>query len=194
MLKNAYNCVMKQAKIITKRIQYASAGELGQILEAVNRQAFQENDWNVYSVKAAYSDVISRIVFAWSQCNQYLEYGNERMEEYDCMTGVQSVLDVRQALTNLKIAKEFFENPPLVENPNKEGQSIDISKIDWSKPVFTATEVKTLLGISDSTLSRWLTGGWLSYTQVHGSDKRFIQAEHLRAFLNNDKIFYPSTK
>ena len=185
---------MEQAKTITKRIKHASADELGQILEAVNRQAFQENDWNVYSVKAAYSDVISRIVYALNQCNLYLEYGNERMEEYDCMTGEQSVLDVRQALTNLRIAKGFFENPPVVENPNKEGLSIDVNKIDWSKPVFTAAEVKTLLGVSDSTLSRWLTGGWISYTQVHGSDKRFIQAEHLKEFLNNEKIFYPRTK
>lgn len=185
---------MEDAKTIVKRIEQASASELGQILEAVNRQAFQEMDWNIYSVRAAYTDVISRIIYAWNQCNQYLEYGNERMEEYDCVTGEQSVLDVRQALSNLKIAKDFFENPPVVENPNKEGLSVDVSTIDWSKPVFTAAEVKTLLGVSDSTLSRWLTGGWISYSQVHGSDKRFIQAEHLKAFLNNEKIFYPSTK
>ena len=74
------------------------------------------------------------------------------------------------------------------------GINIDKSKIDWSKPVYTAEEVKTLLGVSDTTFRRWLNGGWIPYTQMDGSDKKFIQKEHLLAFLNNEKIFYPSAK
>lgn len=185
---------MEPTRIIVNQIQYASAKELGRILDEYNKESFQEYEWDAISVRASYSELISMIEYAYSQCKMYLDYGNETMDVTDCRTGEQSVLNVRQALTNLKIAKDFFDNPPVVENPNKERLAFDVNKIDWDKPVYTATELKTLLGLSDSTLSRWLTGGWIPYTQVDGSDKRFIQKEHLLAFLNNPKIFYPNSK
>ena len=185
---------MEQENTLIKRIQYASARELGGILEDYNRAAFQEYEWNAISVRASYSSIITRIEDSWHQCKEYLDYGNETMDVYDCKTGEQTVLHVRQALSNLYVAKEFFSNPPAVENPNIEGVSIDTDAIDWSKPVYTVDEVKTLLGLSDSTFRRWMNGGWIPYTQMEGSDKRFIQKEHLLAFLNNPKIFYPSSK
>ncbi len=176
-------------------IQYASAAELGRILEDYNKDAFQKYDWSLLSVKASYSSLVSAIEDAYSQCKLYLDYGNETMDVLDCRTGEQRLLNVRQALTNLRIAKDFFDNPPTVENPNSEGIIIDKERIaSWDKPVYTADEIKVLLGVSDSTFRRWLNGGWIPYTQMEGSDKKFIQKEHLLAFLNNPKIFYPSTK
>ena len=92
----------------------------------------------------------------------YLDYGNETKDVEGCITGEQSVLHARQAITNLQIAKEFFENPPIVEKPNKEGLTVDIEAIDWSKPVYSADEVKTMLKVCDSTFRRWMNGGWIS--------------------------------
>lgn len=75
-----------------------------------------------------------------------------------------------------------------------DGVTLDVSKIDWEKPVYTADEVKKLLGVSDTTFRRWMNAGWITYSQMDGSDKRFIQREHLMEFLNNPKVLYPSTK
>ena len=185
---------MEQASTLITRIQYASAKELGDILDGINREAFQENDWNSLSVKASYSDYLSTVIESWNQCKTYLDYGNETMDVLDCKTGEERILNVRQALTNLRIAKDFFENPPTVENPNSEGISVHTDSMVWDKPVYTADEVKALLNLSDSTFRRWMNGGWIPYTQMEGSDKKFIQKEHLLAFLNNPKIFYPSSK
>lgn len=104
------------------------------------------------------------------------------------------VYDTMQAITNLKIAYDFFSNPPIVENPNSECLKLDAEDIDWGKPVYTADEVKTLLHISDNTFRKWVNGGWIAYSQMDGSDKKFIRREHLLEFLNNPKIFYPSSK
>ena len=71
---------------------------------------------------------------------------------------------------------------------------IKTKTIDWNKPVYTTEEIKNLLDISDTTLRRWINDGWISYSQIDGSDKKYIQKEHLLAFLNNPKIFYPSSK
>ena len=61
MKENNYLCVMKQPQNIVDRIQYASAKELGGILEEYNRKAYQDNDWNPISVKASYSSILSTI-------------------------------------------------------------------------------------------------------------------------------------
>ena len=80
------------------------------------------------------------------------------------------------------------------KEPKTEGITADVEKTDWNKPVYTSDEVKELLGLSDSTFNRWLNKGWIAYSQVAGSDKKFIQREDLLAFLNNPQIHYPSTK
>ena len=192
--ENNYLCVIKQPQNIVDRIQYASAKELGGILEEYNRKAYQDNDWNPISVKASYSSILSTIDANLNQCKMYADFGHAVINVHDYKTGEDSILHVQQALTNLQLAKEFFANPPSVTNPNTEGITVDASKIDWDKPVFTANEIKTLLGVSDSTFNRWINGGWISYTQMEGSDKKFIKKEDLYAFLNNKKIFYPSSK
>lgn len=63
--------------------------------------------------------------------------------------------------------------------------------IDWTKPLFTAKEVKVLLGIKDNTFRKWIREGYISYTQVPGSSKIYIQKEHLIDFLNDTRFFYP---
>ena len=81
----------------------------------------------------------------------------------------------------------FIGSLPEDDNPKSESKK-------WNKPVYTSDEVKSLLNISDNTFRRWVNGGWISYSQMDGSDKKFIQREHLLNFLNNPKIFYPSSK
>ena len=183
---------MGRARDIVTQIMYSPAKELGPLLDSINRTAFTDNNWDAISVKASYSDILEEINFQMELCAQFIYYDNKVMSE-ETPSG-ELTCNPRQAFDNLNIAKEFFIAPPTVENPNKEGLSAPIDEIDWSKPVFTADEVKKLLGVSGSTLRRWINGGWISYSQMEGSDKKYIQAEHLKAFFNNPKIFYPSTK
>lgn len=185
---------MESISTIINRIQFASPYELGRVLEGINKDAFQNNDWDVDKVKESYTVIVTGIGDSLDQCMRYLEAGEETMRVQDVEDDVLRVLDVRKAIPKLQRAKSFFENPPVVENPNPRGMSVRVDAIDWSKPVYTADEVKTLLGLSDATFRRWVNGGWISYTQMDGSDKKFIQKEHLLAFLNNEKIFYPSSK
>lgn len=171
------------------RIEVAKPEELSDLLNARNRESFQEYNWDMIAVRASYSDLIDVISELWRQNNLYLDYGNRTMEKTNGY-----VYDTMQAVTNLKIAYDFFCNPPVVENPNSESLKPDIESIDWSKPVYTSDEIKAMLNISDNTFRKWINGGWISYTQIAGSDKKFIQKEHLLEFLNNPKIFYPSSK
>lgn len=107
-------------------------------------------------------------------------------------------VDRQVALIMAKESLKFLEMKGFikssVDEPMGGGITADISKIDWDKPVYTADEVKKLLGVSDSTFRRLINGGWIAYSQVDGSDKKYIQREHILAFLNNPKIHYPSSK
>lgn len=107
-------------------------------------------------------------------------------------------VDRQVALIMAKESLKFLEMNGFikssVDEPMGGGITADISKIDWDKPVYTADEVKKLLGVSDTTFRRLINGGWIAYSQVDGSDKKYIQREHIMAFLNNPKIHYPSTK
>ena len=98
----------------------------------------------------------------------------------------------------LRHLKDIYGIEAGVTKPIKDAMKQDNTavedKIDWDKPVYTADEIKALLDISDSTFTRWLNKGWIAYSQVAGSDKKLIQREDLFAFLNNPKIYYPSTK
>lgn len=180
---------MENAGKFASRIEIAKPDELSDLLNTRNRESFQEYHWDGIAVKASYADLIDAISELWRTNNLYLDYGNRTMEKPDGY-----VYDTMQAITNLKIAYGFFCNPPDVENPNSECLRPDIESIDWNKPIYTSDEVKALLNISDNTFRKWVNGGWISYTQMNGSDKKFIQREHLLAFLNNPKIFYPSSK
>lgn len=183
---------MEPVSAIISRILSASPNELEGVLDSINREVFQNSDWDFLSVKTSYSTILEEIADALSRYERCLHLGKGE-EVLDVRSSVQRIAEARSAKLKLQRAESFFRNPPVLENPNPGGR-LSIPVIDWNKPVYTADEVKALLGVSDSTFRRWLTGGWISYTQMDGSDKKFIQKEHLLAFLNNVKIFYPSTK
>lgn len=179
---------------IVKSLELASPKELGALLDDINRTAYQENDWNPFSVKASYAELMATIDVEWGRVKELLDYGHETSDVHDCSTGEEYSLNNRQAMMNLKLAYSYLNNPPIVENPNSEGIAVEVDAIDWSKPVYTAEEVRTLLNVSENTFRKWLNGGWISYTQMEGSDKKFIAKDSLMAFLRNPKIFYPSSK
>lgn len=179
---------------IVKQIKLACPKELGTFLETLNRTAHMENDWNTISVKASYAKLKKDIEVEMQQVDMLLAYGNEMSDVRECATGKEYTQDNRQALANLQIALDFLNNPPVVENPNSGGASINVESIDWNKPVLTAEEVRKLLNIGENTFRKWVNGGWISYTQMDGSDKKYIETENLKAFLRNPKIFYPCNK
>ena len=179
---------MEPISTIISRIQFASPLELDGLLETINWQAFQENGWDLLSVKESYTDLLAGIEDALKCLNT----GKESRGVNDFQAEVQRISEKRSAIAKLQVARDFFRNPPIVENPNPKGPSTP--SIDWSKPVFTAEEVRTLLNVSDSTFRRWINAGWFSYTQLDGSDKKYIQKEHLLEFLNHKKNFFPSSK
>lgn len=185
---------MEPVATIITRIQSATPLDLDAVLETINWQAFQENGWNLLSVKESYTVLLAGIDDALSQYQKCRDSGKDNGDVRDFRAEVQRLSERQSAVAKLQRARLFFQNPPVVENPNPKGLPVHVDAIDWSKPVYTANEVKILFGLSDSSFRRWLNSGWIAYTQMDGSDKKFFQREHLLAFLNNPKIHYPSTK
>lgn len=179
---------------ILNDIETASPEQLGELLKRTNRDSFLNYKWDIIAVKASYSDIIYKINSELCKLSEYLQYGHDYMNIHECDTNETWTLDVRHAYANLNLAKDFFINPPIVENPNGEELKIDTTKIDWNKPVYTRNEIKSLLQISDSTLTRWLNDGWIPHTQINGSDKIYVSQEDLKEFLHNPQIFYPSSR
>ena len=176
---------MESITTLVHKIEAATPKELGEVLEALNREVHSENDWNSISVKAAYINLLSAIDTEIGNFSTYLAFGNDTMEYEDCSTGEQLTFNVRQALGNLNIAKEYFQNPPVLTNP----KSIDVNSINWNnREVFTADEAMAILNIGTTTYKRWVDGGWLSETQVEGSNKRYVQKKDIIDFINNPKI------
>ncbi|MBR5907630.1 MAG: helix-turn-helix domain-containing protein [Bacteroidales bacterium] len=70
----------------------------------------------------------------------------------------------------------------------------DGSESNLWKPVYTANDVKKLLDIGDNTFRRWIRNGLISYSQVPGSSKIYIQHQHLLDFLNDKTNFYPKVE
>lgn len=103
---------MEQLGTLVRKIELASPKELGGIVEFVNREVYSENDWNAIVVKASYVSLLNAIDEEIRNFALYLSYGNVTMDYEDCETGEQCTFDVRQALGNLNIAKEYFQNPP----------------------------------------------------------------------------------
>ena len=126
---------MESIATLVLKIEAATPKELGEVLEALNREVHSENDWNSISVKAAYINLLSAIDTEIGNFSTYLAFGNHTMDYEDCSTGEQLTFNVRQALGNLNIAKEYFQNPPVLTNP----KSIDVNSINWNnREVFTA--------------------------------------------------------
>ena len=163
----------------------ATPKELGEILDSTNREVYCENDWNAIAVKATYASLLSVIDTEIGNFNTYLSFGNEIMNYEDCSTGERLTFNVRQVLSNLTLAKEFLSNPPVQTNP----KDIDVNSINWNgREIFFPEEVQSILKIGATTYKRWVDDGWLSETQMEGSNKRYVQKEDIIAFLNNEKI------
>lgn len=102
-------------KNIINRLLVATPKELGVLIDGVNRETFAKNDWNLFAVKAAYSSLISNVDAELANCSTYLSFGNELMEVVNCTTGESMRFNVRQAITNLTIAKDAFQSPQVLE-------------------------------------------------------------------------------
>ena len=93
----------------------ATPTELAELLDNINLDTFTKNKWRLVAVKASYASLIAIINDEISNCNTYLSYGNLTMDYMDCTTGESFSYDLKQAITNLNIAKEYFQNPPTLE-------------------------------------------------------------------------------
>ena len=176
---------MEKLDELIRKIEFAAPKELGIVVESINRAVYLENDWNSVSVKSAYINLLSAIDAEIGNFSTYLAFGNEFMDYEDCSTGEQLTFNVRQALGNLNIAKEYFQNPPMLQNPS----SIDVNAINWNgREIFFPEEVQVILNIGNTTYRRWIDSGWLSETQVEGSNKRYVQKKDIIDFINNPKI------
>jgi hypothetical protein len=176
---------MESIATLVLKIEAATPKELGEVLEALNREVHSENDWNSISVKAAYVNLLSAVDAEIGNFSTYLAFGNDTMDYEDCSTGEQLTFNVRQALGNLTIAKEFFTNPPVLANP----KDVDVNSINWNnREIFTAEETMVILNLGETTYRKWVNDGWLSETQMMGSNKRYVQKKDIMDFLNNPKI------
>lgn len=96
---------------IISMIVVATPLELGTLVDRINMKVFSENNYNDIAVRATYAPLIEAIDMAIAENTQYLSFGHENMES--CESGGSYVYNVRQAIANLKVAKEVFSNPPL---------------------------------------------------------------------------------
>ena len=113
------------------------------------------------------------------------------MDYVDCLTGEECTFNVRQVIGNLIISKEFFANPPVLTNPKE----IDVNSINWNnREIFTADEAMAILNIGETTYKRWVNDGWLSESQMTGSNKRWVLKENIINFIKNSKIYKESWK
>lgn len=96
---------------IISMIVVATPLELGALVDRINRKVFSESNYNDIAVRATYAPLIEAIDRAIAENTQYLSFGHENMES--CESGGSYVYNVRQAIANLKVAKEVFSNPPL---------------------------------------------------------------------------------
>ena len=105
---------MKNRDIINKLL-VATPIELAELLDNINLGTFAKNKWRLIAVRASYASLIAIINDEISNCNTYLSYGNLTMDYMDCTTGESFSYDLKQAITNLNLAKEYFQNPPILE-------------------------------------------------------------------------------
>ena len=178
----------------TRIIRTADPEELSGALNTLNVETYNEYEGGIIAVKAAYGELVDVVKKELSVWGQILRDCYDKMTVEDINTGEQYAVDVKQAICNLEIAQDFLKNPPIVDKQVADELKVEIEAIDWNKPIYTADEVKRLLNVSDNVLRRWVKDGWISYTQMNGSDKKFFEKESLLEFLRNPKIFYPRSK
>ncbi len=182
-----------ETKSFLKKVYTASSPvELSEILQQYNKECFKEYNWDIVAVKAFYRSLLDDIEDARKRCQIVLNFKTREPFEWDNEKHEAWNYDAKQAIRNLDIVQEFIMNPPVLENPKEVDIKVDVSAIDWSKPVYTPQEVKTLLNISDNTLRKWAEDKrWITFTKVDGS-KVFYTRESIIEFLN--RFGYPAKK
>lgn len=100
---------------IINRLLVATPTELVELLDHINLDTFTKNKWRFIAVKASYASLIATIDDELSNCNTYLSFGNFMMDYVDCQTGESFSYDLKQAISNLILAREFLQNPPILE-------------------------------------------------------------------------------
>ena len=141
-------------KNIIDRLLVATPKELGVLIDGVNRETFAQNDWNLFAVKAAYSSLISNVDAELANCSTYLSFGNEVMDVVNCQTGESIRFNVRQAITNLTIAKEAFLYPQVLERSVEvvgktveQQETIQEESTSQNEPIKGVKGLATYLGI-----------------------------------------------
>ena len=176
-------------KLFIRKVLTASPKELSSVLQQHQEETLKENGGDVIAVKAIYNLLIQDIDSKRKECQICINFGNYTPFEWDEKEHKEYRYDVYQGIANLDTAREFLNN-----NPATQEIKVDVDKIDWSKPVFTADEVRTMLNVSPNTLRKWIDDGWMAHTRMDGSNKVLISREDLKDFLNNNKIYYPRSK
>ncbi|MBQ8271998.1 MAG: hypothetical protein IJZ09_03200 [Tidjanibacter sp.] len=132
-------------------IVVATPLKLGTLVDRINRKVFAESNYNDIAVRATYAPLIEAIDMAIAENTQYLSFGHENMES--CESGGSYVYNVRQAIANLKVAKEVFSNPPL---PSQEQVDVveqekveEIEKISTSNSTELEEVIRGVKGLSE---------------------------------------------
>lgn len=182
-------------KLFIRKVLTASPKELSEVLQQHHEETLKESGGDVIAVKAKYKLLIQDIDSKRKECQIYINFGNYTPFEWDEEEHKEYRYDVYQGIANLDTAREFLDNNPVIDKPNTTQEiKVDIDKIDWSKPVFTAEEVRTMLNVSPNTFRKWIDDGWMAHTRMDGSNKVLISREDLEDFLKNNKIYYPRSK
>lgn len=167
-----------------------STGDYYKVLRMMERE-FEASLFQCMAEDSGFK--VDFILSKLKDCCVYLDAYLKRVQHPSGIDGEIALAVARECFESLE--KQGVINPITgATKTTEDAITVDVSKIDWNKPVYTADEVKKLLGVSDTTFRRWMNAGWITYSQMDGSDKRFIQREHLMEFLNNPKVLYPSSK
>lgn len=128
----------------------ATPMELGVLVDRINRKVFSESNSNDIAVRATYAPLIEAIDMAIAENTQYLSFGHENMKS--CKSDGSYVYNVRQAIANLKVAKEVFSNPT---KPSQEQVDVgeqekveEIEKISTSNSTELEEVIKGVKGLA----------------------------------------------
>ena len=101
------------------------------------------------------------------------------------MESIESIIRRLESATPQELEEIINYINHLLRNNTK----LDVNAINWNgREIFFPKEVQAILNIGESSYRRWVDDGWLSETQMLGSNKRYIQKKDIVAFINNPKI------
>lgn len=166
---------MKSMKAFVAKIKLASSEELPKVL-----QDFASRQSGVVTNKVFVEKLINTLTTELSQYQDMLYFGNAIVQEFDNDTKVKFEFNTETVLTNIKVTLDFLKR---INN-----EHIQEPKINWEKPVYTFDEVLNMLNITRNTLLKYINDGYLAFSQVPNSDKRFFSKEDLTSFLNHPDV------